>query len=94
VLGAAYAGEGHVAQVDVSVDDGATWQAAEFIGPDEPYAWRQWQYVWQVSQAGEYSLRARARDDHGSEQPPAASWNYLGYGNNGIEEHAVRVSIL
>jgi DMSO/TMAO reductase YedYZ molybdopterin-dependent catalytic subunit len=93
VLGAAYAGEGHVAQVDVSVDDGATWQAAEFIGPDEPYAWRQWQYVWQAGRAGEYTLKSRARDDDGGLQPSAASWNFLGYGNNGIDEHAVRVKV-
>ena len=93
VLGAAYAGEGHVAQVDVSVDDGVTWQAAEFIGPDEPFAWRQWQYVWQAHSAGEYTIKSRAMDDQGRQQPDTARWNYLGYGNNGIDEHAVRVVV-
>jgi DMSO/TMAO reductase YedYZ molybdopterin-dependent catalytic subunit len=93
VLGAAYAGEGHVAQVELSVDDGATWQAAEFIGPDEPFAWRQWQYVWHANQAGEYTIKARARDGLGRQQPAAARWNFLGYGNNGIHEHAVTVTV-
>jgi hypothetical protein len=93
VLGAAYAGEGHVAQVEVSVDDGATWQAAEFIGPDEPFAWRQWQYVWHANQAGEYTIKSRATDSQGRQQPETARWNFLGYGNNGIDEHAVRVIV-
>jgi DMSO/TMAO reductase YedYZ molybdopterin-dependent catalytic subunit len=93
VLGAAYAGEGHVAEVEVSVDGGATWLSADFIGPDEPYAWRQWQFVWQADRPGEYTLKSRARDDQGSLQPSAASWNVLGYGNNGVDEHAVKVKI-
>ena len=33
VLGAAYAGEGRVSGVEVSVDGGNSWQAASFIGP-------------------------------------------------------------
>ena len=94
VLGAAYAGEGHVAHVEVSVDDGATWQRAEFIGPDEPYAWRQWQYAWHVDQAGEYTIRSRATDDQGRQQPATAQWNFLGYGNNGVNEHAITVVVI
>ena len=94
VLGAAYAGEGHVAHVEVSVDEGATWQQAEFIGPDEPYAWRQWQYAWQVDHPGEYTIRSRATDDQGKQQPATAQWNFLGYGNNGVDEHAVKVVVI
>ena len=93
VLGAAWAGEGHVDRVEVSLDDGVSWQPATFIGPDEPYAWRQWQYVWQADQAGEVTLRSRATDDSGRRQPDSAAWNFLGYGNNGIREHAVKVTI-
>lgn len=93
VLGAAYAGEGHVGRVEVSVDDGASWQPVAFIGPDEPYAWRQWQYVWYVGRAGEYTIRSRATDDQGRQQPKSANWNPLGYGNNGIDEHAVKVVV-
>ncbi|WP_372680632.1 sulfite oxidase [Desulfosarcina sp.] len=93
VLGAAYAGEGHVEQVEVSVDGGANWQTAEFIGPDEPFAWRQWQYVWQASQAAEHTIKARATDEQGRRQPETARWNFLGYGNNGVDEHAVKVIV-
>ena len=93
VLGAAYAGEGRVSQVEVSTDDGVTWRPAEFIGPDEPYAWRQWQYVWHGSQSGPHTIKSRARDDQGKEQPDHADWNPLGYGNNGVNEHAVAITI-
>ncbi len=93
VLGAAYAGEQPVAEVGVSVDGGRTWRPAVFLGPDEPYAWRQWQFVWEVAKPGEYTLMARATDASGNHQPIEADWNVLGYGNNGVREHAVTVQV-
>jgi DMSO/TMAO reductase YedYZ molybdopterin-dependent catalytic subunit len=93
ILGAAYAGETEVKRVEVSVDNGKTWLAAAFIGPNEPYAWRQWQFLWSVKEKGEYTLLSRATDTQGNQQPMNASWNVLGYGNNGVREHAVTVRI-
>lgn len=89
ILGAAYAGEERVTAVEVSTDNGATWQPATFIGPNEPFAWRQWQYVFTVSQPGEYTILSRAADDKGLKQPMQASWNPLGYYNNGVTEHKI-----
>jgi len=79
--------------VEVSTDNGNTWDSAAFIGPDEPHAWRQWQFVWDVEEAGEYTIMARATDAEGNRQPETADWNVLGYGNNGTREHAVKVSV-
>jgi len=93
VRGAAYAGEADVVKVEVSVDDGQNWQAAKFIGPHERFAWRRWEYSWQAEAAGEHIILARATDDQGKVQPLSASWNMLGYGNNGIQEHAVRITV-
>jgi hypothetical protein len=93
VLGAAYAGEETVEEVGVSVDGGVAWKPAQFIGPKEPFAWRQWQYVWESAGRGEYLLMSRATDARGRLQPMQANWNVLGYGNNGVREHAVRVTI-
>jgi len=42
VLGAAYAGEDEIQAVDISVDGGENWSTAEFIGPNERFAWSQW----------------------------------------------------
>lgn len=93
VRGAAYAGEVDVARVEVSLDDGNTWGAAEFIGPHQAYAWRRWEYKWAASEPGQFKIMARATDSSGNIQPLSASWNVLGYGNNGIREHAVSVVI-
>jgi len=93
VRGAAYAGELDVDRVAVSVDDGVTWEDASFYGPHEPYAWRRWEYEWKVFEPGDYLIMARATDSAGREQPESAQWNVLGYGNNGVREHAVSVKI-
>jgi DMSO/TMAO reductase YedYZ molybdopterin-dependent catalytic subunit len=93
VLGAAYGGEHGVSQVDISIDNGVTWQPAEFIGPSEPHAWRQWQYIWDAPDKGAYTLLARATDAKGQKQPMQASWNVLGYGNNGVREHGIKVVV-
>jgi DMSO/TMAO reductase YedYZ molybdopterin-dependent catalytic subunit len=93
ILGAAYGGEKEVEKIEISLDGGGSWQVAEFIGPRESYAWRQWQMLWEVSTPGEYTIMARATDAEGNKQPMNAQWNVLGYGNNGVAEHAVRINI-
>jgi DMSO/TMAO reductase YedYZ molybdopterin-dependent catalytic subunit len=93
IRGAAYAGEAGIAKVEVSVDQGNTWHTAELIGLEQPYAWRHWEYLWDVKEGGEYTIMARASDTNGIRQPETARWNVLGYGNNGIREHAVKVHI-
>ena len=93
ILGAAYAGENEVKRVEVSVDDGNSWEPAEFIGPQEPYAWRHWQCVRTFKTTGRYRMMSRATDAEGNLQPVNAEWNVLGYFNNGIQEHAVTVMI-
>jgi sulfite oxidase len=93
ILGAAYAGESDIESLEVSVDNGKTWAPAVFIGPHEPFAWRQWQFVWEASEKGSFTIMARATDSEGHQQPMNAFWNFLGYGNNGVTEHAVTVNI-
>jgi len=93
VLGAAYGGEQEVDRVEVSVDGGETWAEAEFLGLRDRYAWRQWQYVWEAKNSGQFRILARATDDSGAQQPLQADWNVLGYGNNGVKEHGVTVEI-
>jgi DMSO/TMAO reductase YedYZ molybdopterin-dependent catalytic subunit len=93
VLGAAWGGESRVDRVDVSTDAGKTWQACELVGPSEPFSWRQFQFRWEVKEKGSYLLMTRATDTDGKQQPMAAVWNVLGYGNNGVREHGVWVTI-
>ncbi len=93
ILGAAYGGEKDVDKVEISVNGGSIWHQADFIGPHEPYAWRHWQYVWEVKDSGDYTILSRATDSKGQQQPMQATWNKLGYGNNGVLEHGVTVTI-
>jgi DMSO/TMAO reductase YedYZ molybdopterin-dependent catalytic subunit len=94
IRGSAYAGEAGIQKIDVSTDDGETWNPAKLIGLQQSYAWRHWEYIWQAKQRGNFTIMARATDTDGRRQPGTAHWNMLGYGNNGIREHAVRVHIL
>ena len=48
IQGVAWAGEVKIAKVEVSVDEGKTWETARLVGEDHPYAWRQWQLVWKA----------------------------------------------
>ena len=93
IRGAAYAGEAGIKKVEVSVDSGTTWHPAELIGLEQPYAWRRWEYLWEIQTAGDCTIMARATDTNGLRQPETAHWNALGYGNNGVIEHAVTVRI-
>ena len=93
IRGAAYAGEAGIQKVEVSVDHGTTWHPAELIGLEQSYAWRHWEFLWEVDAGGDYTIMARATDTNGRRQPETARWNVLGYGNNGVREHAVTVRI-
>jgi len=93
IRGAAYAGEAAIEKVEVSVDRGGNWLPAKLIGLEQPYAWRHWEYLWQAETGGDFTIMARATDANGIRQPETARWNALGYGNNGVREHAVKVRI-
>jgi hypothetical protein len=62
--------------------------------PEQLYAWRHWEFLWEVKDKGDYTIMSRATDTNGRRQPETAHWNALGYGNNGIREHAIRVQIV
>ena len=69
LFGVAWAGEESVARVEVSTDDGRTWNPADLIGPQTPYSWTPWEYLWEVAEPGEYSLLTRAVSASGRIQP-------------------------
>ena len=93
VHGVAMGGLHTVARVEVSIDGGATWGEARFIGPDiGKYAWRQ--FVLPVRLApGRHVLASRATDAAGKVQPRERPENSGGYNNNGWADHAVTVTV-
>ncbi len=78
VAGHAWAGEGEVARVDVSIDFGATWQPAQLGGPVNRHAWQRWSATLEFPREGYYEVWARAADDKETSQPFAVAWNPKG----------------
>jgi DMSO/TMAO reductase YedYZ molybdopterin-dependent catalytic subunit len=92
IQGVAWTGEGKIVKVEVSIDEGQTWEPARLIGEDHPYAWRQWQYIWQATGSGPRTIFCRAIDDHGQTQPKASPWNPSGFLWNGWNRVTVTVA--
>lgn len=66
--GVAYAGDRGIRAVDVSADDGKTWEPAQIKPPLGKYTWVLWAAVWKPTTPGEYTLRVRAQDGTGTLQ--------------------------
>ncbi len=91
LYGVAFSGERGVEAVEVSANDGATWQQAEWVGPDlGPNAWRTFQFAANIP-VGEHRFVTRATDTQGDQQPKLAVHNHRGYGHTGWQDHALRV---
>jgi len=70
VHGAAWTSDGEITKVELSTDDGATWNETKLVGESKPNAWRLWEFDWRTpSKPGRASLIARAIDSNGRTQP-------------------------
>jgi sulfite oxidase len=93
ITGVAFGGINAVESVEVSVDGGETWQAAEFIGPDMGrYAWRTFALSTELA-AGTHLIVSRATDSEGNVQPEEFEPNDAGYNHNGWRAHGVEVTV-
>jgi DMSO/TMAO reductase YedYZ molybdopterin-dependent catalytic subunit len=92
VRGHAWSGDRSIERVDLSIDFGATWAAAELDPPANDGAWQNWRLDVTFPQAGYYEVWARATDSDGVSQPFAIAWNPKGYLNNSMHRVAVRVA--
>jgi DMSO/TMAO reductase YedYZ molybdopterin-dependent catalytic subunit len=87
VSGVAWSGHGPVSTVHVSVDD-AEWIEANLEGAIGPFGMSRWNADVDLA-PGPHTIRARATDQSGNQQPLEAPWNRNGYGNNVV--HTVSV---
>ena len=83
VRGRAWVGEGAVEKVEISSDEGRSWQSAQLARAGDKYAWRGFTYELKPRQSGYLTILARAWDDRGNAQPAVPAWNPLGYFWNG-----------
>lgn len=68
IAGIAFAGDRGVAGVEVSTDDGATWEEAIIKDALSPYTWVLWMKDWRPPKAGRYFIQVRAKDKTGQIQ--------------------------
>ena len=92
IQGVAWTGEAEVVKVEVSCDDGKTWEPGRFIGQKHSYAWRQWQYIWNATRPGATAILCRATDARGEMQPATSPWNPSGFLWNGWDRVSVTVA--
>jgi DMSO/TMAO reductase YedYZ molybdopterin-dependent catalytic subunit len=79
LFGASWAGEDSVSRVEVSKDGGSTWSDATLIGPQAPYSWTLWEYLWEAHDPGEIVVLARATSSRGRVQPASHDPLHGGY---------------
>jgi sulfite oxidase len=79
VGGFAWAGENDITKVDVSIDNGATWQPARLTGEQARFTWRRFEFEFNAEKAQSYLILSRATDNKGNMQPAVSQWNPSGY---------------
>ena len=79
VGGFAWAGENDVVKVDISIDNGATWQPARLTGEQARFTWRRFEYAFEATKPQSYLVLSRATDNKGNMQPAVSQWNPSGY---------------
>jgi DMSO/TMAO reductase YedYZ molybdopterin-dependent catalytic subunit len=92
VKGSAWTGNGEVTKVEVSADDGETWEEAELVrhstgGRFAPVRWA----AALALEPGTAVLVARATDSSGATQPIDSRWNSGGYANNVTQRVKVQI---
>jgi hypothetical protein len=70
LAGIAFAGARGVRSVELSFDNGKTWDAAKLESPPGPLTWRRWSYAWTPPGVGGHIVQARATDGRGDVQTP------------------------
>ncbi|MER6127728.1 sulfite oxidase [Streptomyces sp. NPDC001795] len=84
--GRAWSGRAPIVSVEVSTDDGGTWQEAHLDADNRHrWAWRRWRCTWTAT-PGEHVLGVRATDAEGHTQPLDQPWNRGGFANNLVQK--------
>ena len=90
LVGVAFSGGASIKKVDITLDGGATWQAAKLEGKASAYGFRLFRYTWDAK-PGAYKIGSRATDSDGAVQPATPVWNPSGYLYNAIDIANVEV---
>ncbi|MBX3669777.1 MAG: molybdopterin-dependent oxidoreductase [Rhodocyclaceae bacterium] len=91
VRGVAWDGGYGIRSVDVSLDGGNSWMAAELEADLGRYSFRAWHYAHTPPRRGKLALMARATNRQGSTQTRELIFNPAGYHNNVMERLEIDV---
>ncbi len=73
-----------IVKVELSNDNGKTWNPASLYASLGKYSWRRWKYDYTPAREGADTLLVKATNAAGQSQPPH-QWNRSGYMRNKIE---------
>ena len=68
LAGVAFAADRGISRVEVSADNGRTWNRAQLKTPLGKYTWRLWRYAWTPARSGKILVGVRAVDGDGGLQ--------------------------
>ena len=94
VRGVAFDGGHGIKHVQISIDDGQTWEEASLDdGKEGKYAYRAFTYAFTAKESGRTTIMCKAINKKGEEQPftKDIKWNRGGYKYNGIDAVTVEV---
>lgn len=83
--------ESKIRRVEISTDDGLTWQPAKTIGQSSTFCWQLWKARIRVTRDTQ-SLSLRALDSSGGFMPQSVPWNAKGYLQNSWYRLPVKVT--
>jgi DMSO/TMAO reductase YedYZ molybdopterin-dependent catalytic subunit len=85
IRGIAFGGDTGIAKVELSMDDGRTWQLAALGDDFGKYSFRRWQVNIPQLMKGLHSLMVRCTNLSGDVQPAMPNWNNSGFMLNAVE---------
>lgn len=89
IKGIAWTGSGVVSKVEISFDNGDSWEQVKLEITPKEYQTVPWSYPIKFQSGSEYHISVRATDSEGNTQPAEAIWNKKGYGYNA----AMKISV-
>ena len=91
ISGKAWTGTGNISKVEISLDEGDSWNEATLSSNNHPRHWTSWEYILENANPGYYIVQSRASDSEGNIQPEKFEWNFRGFANNGIHGVPFRI---
>lgn len=93
--GVAFGGRYGISRMQVSLDDGKTWNDADIKEPLSKWAWTLWRYDWKPSGEGSYTIKVRAFDRSGKVQESGSLFGRItrAFPSGSVGIHSVDISV-